>query len=223
VDLARAVVSKIKPVAKFREYVRHGYYPFFAEDIETYQQRLEETIYLTLETDLPYTAEISFTSVIKLKKLLYVLAESSPFKPNIAKLSDKTGIPRNSILQFLHYLEDARIINMLHASTRGISYMQKPEKIYLHHPNLHYALNAENTNTGSLRESFFYNQTMNTHKVTYTEKGDFKLDGKFIFEIGGKNKNQKQIAGISDSFVVSDDIETGYKNQIPLWLFGFLY
>jgi hypothetical protein len=223
INLSRIFVSKVKPLAKFKEYIQYGYYPYFTEDVETYQQRLEETIYLTLETDLPYTAEISFTSVEKLKKLLYVLAESSPFKPNISKLSDKTGIPRNSIIQFLHYLEDARIINMLHASTKGISFMQKPEKIYLHHPNLHYALNPENTNIGSMREIFFYNQTMNTQKVTYTDKGDFKLDGKFIFEIGGKNKTIKQIAGIANSYIVSDDIETGYKNQIPLWLFGFLY
>jgi len=108
-------------------------------------------------------------------------------------------------------------------STKGISYMQKPEKIYLHHPNIQYALNHENINIGALREIFFYNQTKNVHNVTYTDKGDFKLDDKFVFEIGGKNKTAQQIAGVPNSFIVSDDIETGYKNQIPLWMFGFLY
>ncbi len=118
VKFSRKVISKVKPLAKFREYLKYGYYPYFTEDVETYYQRLEDTINLALESDLPYTAEISFASVDKLKKLLYVLAESPPFKPNIAKLSEKTGIPRNSVIQFLHYLEDARIINLLHASTK---------------------------------------------------------------------------------------------------------
>jgi uncharacterized protein len=223
IEISNEVLATIKPIPKFREYLKHGYYPYFNDDIETYPDRLERTINLALETDLPYIADISFSSVDKLKKLLFVIAEISPFKPNVSKLSDKTGIPRNSILQFMHYLEDARIINLLHASTKGISYMQKPEKIYLHHPNLQYALNPENTNIGSLRESFFYNQTNNLHDVTYTEKGDFKIDGKYIFEIGGKSKTNKQISGLPNSFIVSDEIEIGYRNQIPLWLFGFLY
>ena len=101
--------------------------------------------------------------------------------------------------------------------------MQKPEKIYLHHPNLQYALAPENTNIGSIRENFFYNQVSNLYKVTYTDKGDFLVDNKFTFEIGGKNKSIKQIAGIKDSFVVNDNIDIGFKQQIPLWLFGFLY
>lgn len=221
--IALKILSKIKPIGPFKSYLKSGYYPYFLENENFYSQKLSETINLAMETDLPAVFEISYPSIDKLKTLLVVLAESVPFKPNISKLSGQVGVTRNSIVEFLHYLEDLRIISMLHRKTKGITRMQKPDKIYLYHPNLYYSLTPETANTGSVRESFFINQVSESHKVNYSDIGDFVVEGKYLFETGGANKKNHQITGIKDSFVVADNIEIGYKNKIPLWLFGFLY
>jgi predicted AAA+ superfamily ATPase len=223
VEICREIVKQIKPIALFNEYLKTGYYPYFMEGINEYYQKLAETTNTVLEVDIPYMEDINFSSVSKLKKLLYIIATSVPFKPNIQNLSEKTGITRNTILLFLNYLNDAQIINLLHIDTKGLSMMQKPEKIYLHHPNLQFALAPENRNIGSMRESFFFNQLSDLHKVNYTKNGDFIVDNKYTFEVGGKNKTKKQIAKIKNAYVVSDDIEIGYNEKLPLWLLGFLY
>ena len=158
-----------------------------------------------------------------MKKLLYVISTSSPFKPNIQKLSEKIEISRNTLKTYLNYLEEARIINQLEASTKGVSALQKPEKIYLHDPNIIYSLAPENLNIGNLRETFFFNQVNITDRIAASKKGDFLVNGQYTFEIGGKSKTSKQISGISDAYIVKDDIEMGFDNKIPLWLFGLLY
>jgi len=223
VEISREIVKQIKPIVLFNEYLKIGYYPYFIESINEYHQKLAETINTVLEVDIPYMEDINFSSVSKLKKLLYVIATSVPFKPNIQNLSEKTGITRNTILLFLNYLNDAQIINLLYDDAKGVSILQKPEKIYLHHPNLQFALAPENINVGSMRESFFFNQVSDLHNINYTDKGDFLVDNKFTFEVGGKNKTKKQIAEVKNAYVVSDDLEIGYNQKLPLWLFGFLY
>jgi predicted AAA+ superfamily ATPase len=223
VQFSREITGKIKPIQLFNEYLKIGYYPYFIENKDSYHNKLAQTVNLVLEVDLPYAQDISSLSIDKLKKLLYILAVSVPFKPNVLKLSEKTGISRNTIIQFINYLADAKIINLLNSDSSGISQLQKPQKIYLHHPNLLYTLAPENANTGSVRESFFNNQLSNVYKVNYTDKGDFLVNDKYTFEIGGKNKSRKQIADVPDSFIASDDLEIGFRNRIPLWLFGFLY
>ena len=120
-------------------------------------------------------------------------------------------------------MSDALLINLLYSDSKGISRLTKPEKIYLHHPNLMVSLLSDARNIGTLRETFFYNQLSVNHKVNYSTDADFIVDNHYIFEIGGKNKTQKQIKGINDSFLAIDGIESGYQNEIPLWLFGFLY
>jgi predicted AAA+ superfamily ATPase len=223
IDISRNIIKKIKPIALFNNYLKIGYYPYFKESIEDYNQKLAETINIVLEVDIPNMGDINFSSISKLKMLLYIIATSAPFKPNIQKLSERTGITRNTIIHFLNYLNDAQIINLLNNDAKGISMLQKPEKIYLHHPNLQYALAPENINIGSMRESFFYNQVSSLNKISYTKNGDFLVNNMFTFEIGGKNKSKKQIALTENAFVAADNIEIGYNNQIPLWLFGFLY
>ena len=223
VQFSREITGKIKPIQLFNEYLKIGYYPYFIENKDSYHNKLAQTVNLVLEVDLPYAQDISSLSIDKLKKLLYILAVSVPFKPNVLKLSEKTGISRNTIIQFINYLADAKIINLLNSDSSGISQLQKPQKIYLHHPNLLYTLAPENANTGSVRESFFNNQLSNVYKVNYTDKGDFLVNDKYTFEIGGKNKSRKQIADVPDSFIASDYLEIGFRNRIPLWLFGFLY
>jgi uncharacterized protein len=169
------------------------------------------------------TTGMNYSNINKLKQLLYVISESSPFKPNIERLSERIGLARNTLKEYLQYMAEAQIINMLFADNRGISRLTKPDKIYLQNPNLMVALTAETTNPGNLREAFFLNQVNTVHNVNYSRTGDFIVDNKTIFEIGGKSKSPRQIAGLKNAYLALDGIETGYKNEIPLWLFGFLY
>jgi len=221
--LAKKVWSIVKPVKKYKEYVEIGYYPFFLEGQENYRGKLMEVILQVLESDIPLIAGVNISHVNKLKQLLYVISESVPFKPNIEKLSERIGISRNTLKDYLYYLGEALLINSLTIKGKGISRLSKPEKIYLHHPNLMFALSGSSADTGNLRETFFYNQVSVKHLVNYARKGDFLVDDHLVFEIGGKSKTRKQIKGLEKSFLAIDNIETGYLNEIPLWLFGFLY
>ena len=220
--IALAITSTIKPLAHFRDYLEFGYYPYFLENEKLYPQKLAETISLAIQIDLPSFHEINYSSIEKIRLLLHIIAESVPFKPNISKLSERIGISRNSLILFIRYLEDMRIIKGLYPATGGIGILQKPEKIYLHHPNLQYALSDTNTNIGNARESMFLNQSSTLGTVNYAEEGDF-IFKEYTFEVGGKNKTNKQIKDLKSSFVVADEIEVGHLHKIPLWLFGFLY
>lgn len=221
-EIAIGILEKIQPLAHFNNYLDYGYYPYFLEGISVYPQKLSETISLALNIDLPAFHEISPGSVEKIRLLLYVIAQSVPFKPNISKLSERIGVSRNSLVQYIRYLEDIRIIKGLYADTRGIGVLQKPEKIFLHHPNLQFALAKENSNIGNARESFFINQLGQVGDVSYTSDGDFAFKD-YVFEVGGKNKTIKQVKHLEKGYVAADEIEIGHVHKIPLWLFGFLY
>lgn len=222
-EISKSIWTRVKPNKYFNDYIEHGYYPFFLEGKENYHKKLNEIVLQILEADLPFLTGISYTHINKLKQLLYIISESVPFKPNVEKLSERIGISRNTLKEYLHYMSDALLINLLYSDSKGISRLTKPEKIYLHHPNLMVSLLSDARNIGTLRETFFYNQLSVNHKVNYSTDADFIVDNHYIFEIGGKNKTQKQIKGINDSFLAIDGIESGYQNEIPLWLFGFLY
>ncbi|MDG5799008.1 AAA family ATPase [Marinilabiliaceae bacterium ANBcel2] len=219
---ALQILENIRPLAHFSDFLKHGYYPYFKEAPRLYQQKLSETISLALNIDLPSFHDISFGSVEKIRLLLYIISDSVPFKPNISKLSERTGISRNSLIQYIRYLEEIRVIKCLYADIKGIVVLQKPEKIYMHHPNLQYALATENPNIGSVRESLFINQLGNLGPIKYTPDGDFAFKN-LVFEIGGRKKTNKQIKHHDNSYVVADGIEVGHLHKIPLWLFGFLY
>ena len=221
--LAKKVWSVVRPVKKYREYIESGYYPFFLEGLDNYRVKLMEVILQVLENDIPLTAGISTAHIHKLKQLLYVISESAPFKPNIEKLGSRTGISRNTLMDYIHYLREALLINLLTSAGKGISRLSKPEKIYLHNPNLMHALTGPSSDTGNIRETFFFNQVSTRHLVTHAQKGDFLVDNIYIFETGGRNKTRRQIKGLDNAFLANDNIETGYMNEIPLWLFGFLY
>ncbi|RLD48437.1 MAG: AAA family ATPase [Bacteroidetes bacterium] len=222
-EIAIQINKKIKPIKELNDYNRRGTYPFFLEAGNEYSNHIERIINLILETDLPASTSIDFNSIIKLKQLLYVISESVPFQPNISKLSIKTGVTRDTLIRYLSYLEKAHLISLLRSNTKGISKMAKPDKIYLNNNNLMFALQPGLVNPGTVRETFFQNQLSVAHKVDLPAKGDFIVDDKYVFEVGGKNKTQKQIIDIPNSYVVSDDLEYGFQNRIPLWLFGFLY
>jgi predicted AAA+ superfamily ATPase len=221
-NLALKIVDVIRPLAHFPNFMEYGYYPYFKESPKLYHQKLSETISLALGIDLPSSYDISYGSVEKMRLLLYIISESVPFKPNVSKLSERIGISRNSLVQFIRYLEDIRVIKGLYADTKGIGALQKPEKFYMHHPNLQYALASEKPNIGSVRESLFINQLGILGPIKYTPDGDFAFKD-YVFEIGGKGKTNKQVKHLKNSYVVADDMEIGHLYKIPLWLFGFLY
>ncbi len=223
ISIAQEVNSKIKPIKLFQEYIKTGYYPFFIEPEDHYYERIEQAVSEILETDLTALEPIDFTAVYNIKKLLVIIAEIVPFKPNISKLSQQIGINRDTLVKYLHWLQRADLLLLLTSDTYGIAKMNKPEKVYLNNPNLIFALSESNANPGTIRETFFYNQMNVKHKITYPKKADFMVDNKYIFEIGGKSKTQKQIAGMKNAFIVADNIEYAYNNTIPVWMFGFLY
>ncbi len=215
--------DSIKVLKFFKEYLQTGYYPFFIDAKTNYLNQLLNTINLVVENDLPAIHNIDFNSVLKIKKLLSVLSRIVPYKPNIEKLARQVGTTRDTLLRYLYYLEKAQIIKWLGRDSLGINYLNKPDKLYLNNTNLAYALSNMAPDQGNLRETFFINQVMVKHNITYPSQSDFLVDDKYLFEVGGRRKTQKQIAGIKNSFIAIDDIEYGYKNQIPLWVFGFLY
>jgi len=215
--------AEIKPLKYFEQYLKKGYYPFFAEDTENYYQRIEQTVNQVIEGDLPSIEHINYTAVYNLRKLLSVISELVPFKPNVSQLSKQLGIDRETFIKYLQWLHKAELLLLLQTNKFGLNKLNKPEKIFLNNTNLLYALCENNPNTGTLRETFFYNQLKEKHSVQYTEQGDFLIDSFYTFEIGGKNKTNKQITDIPNAFIAADNIEYAYKNTIPLWIFGFLY
>jgi len=143
--------------------------------------------------------------------------------PNISKLSERIGINRNTLISYLFFLQEAHIIKNLYKDAKGITQLQKPDKIFLENTNLQFAFSPNNANRGNIRETFFVNQVSFKHLTEYTSNGDFRVNAKYSFEIGGKEKTQKQIKMLENAFIAADDIEYGHQNKIPLWLFGFLY
>lgn len=223
IDIARKINAEIRPLARFNDYLQYGYFPFYKESKDLYGIRLIEILNMIIEIELPLLRKVEIAYLSKIKELLLVIAESVPFMPNVSKLSRKIGINRNTLVQYLFFLEESGITKQLTKSSFGISKLQKPQKIYLENTNFAYAIAPDNTNTGNLRETFFFNQLAYRHKVTYTVETDFKVDNHYFFEIGGKTKTGKQIQTLNNAFIVADNIEYGYQNKIPLWLFGFLY
>jgi uncharacterized protein len=230
-QIATDLCREIKPLKEFRDYLQTGYFPFFLEGTALYKFKVREVINHILEVDLPLVNRIEPRQVSKIKKLLYLLATGVPFVPNIAKLADATDISRPRLHEYLEKLQDAKLLNLVRSQGRGYEILTRPEKILLENSNLMYAI-ADGVNTGALRELFFVNQLRNAHSihpqlmestVELAASGDFVVNGLHTFEIGGKKKGFKQISGVENAFVVADDIEVGFRNKMPLWMFGFLY
>ena len=169
-----------------------------------------------------FSAQMNISTAQKLKKLLYIVAQSVPFKPNFSKLSRDLDVNRNFVPDLMFYLEKAGVINQLRNDTKGIKLLGKVDKVYLNNTNLAYAISDTIPDIGNVRETVFFSFMRTTQEVTTSSVADFTI-GKYTFEIGGKNKTQKQIEGIENAYVVKDDIEYGYKNIIPLWAFGLIY
>lgn len=222
-EIAAGIVNSMPVLKHFSNYLRIGFYPFFLEPERDYFITLEQIIKTVLETDLRFIDNFDIAQSRKMLILLKVIAASVPFKPNIAKISQKTDLHRQTVLLYFQYLEKAKLIKLVNQPDRYISRLQKPDKIFLDNPNLFYSLNPDLVNQGSIRETFALNQLSVKHEVALHESADFTVDNKYILEIGGKNKETKQIRGYDNSYLFIDDIEIGQNNRIPLWLLGFLY
>ena len=241
------IISKLKPLKYFDEYLDYGSYPFFKNsNKESYVMKLIEVINKTIESDLLYLFNIDISNIHILKKLLLTLCENPPGSLNLTSLSREIGINVRTLYNYIEALSKGQLIHLLYYNKKGNAIFQKPDKIVLNNPNL-FTILCQNQNIGSKRESFFISQLYN-HDIKYSKQGDYKIDDKYIFvltslrdchhitssklkilevmdsdEIGGKNKSKKQIKNLNNSFIVKDDIEMGFENIIPLWLFGFLY
>lgn len=208
------------PLPLFNDYLKRGYYPFGIEN--EMNLRLGQIIVQTLETDIPQYANLNVGTSRKLKRLLSIIAESVPFKPNFSKISEIISVSRNSLDDYFSYMEKAGLIGQLRNETSGIRGLGKVDKVYLDNTNIIFNLVGDNSNIGNIRETFFFNQMRVKNEVISSEKADFVIDN-YTFEVGGKNKQQTQIEKDGKSFVVKDDIEFGYLNVIPLWAFGLNY
>lgn len=221
-EISRRITENFHPLPLFKKYLETGYLPIIVEGEDTYLMKLNQIINTIVDTDLAYIASYNSGTAIKVKKLLGVIAESVPFKPNIAALARKLDLSRDSVYQYTYQLSDARLLNTISAEGKGVSTLQKPDKIFLENTNLAFAL-KENPDIGNIRETFVLNQLINAGlKVSTPDEGDF-LTGDLTIEVGGKNKNSAQVNHLEQFLIASDDIETGSGNKIPIWLLGFLY
>jgi predicted AAA+ superfamily ATPase len=209
-----------RPLMYFKTYMRKGFYPFFNEP--DYLPKLKKVIMTTVEEDIPRYAQMSISSREQLKKLMYVLAQSVPYKPNYSELERDLGIPRNSLPDYIAYLEKARLLSALREKASGNAVLRKIDKIYLDNPNLAYALSDNEPDLGNMRETVFVAWMKDLYQLTASSVSDFEIEGR-TFEVGGKKKGKKQIQSAAEGYVVKDDIEYAYQNIIPLWMFGFLY
>ena len=220
--VSRMITDGFRPLPVFHKYLELGYLPIIIEGEDSYQMKLNQIINTIVDTDLAYIASYNSGTANKVKKLLGVIAESVPFKPNIAALARKLDLSRDSVYQYIYQLEDARLLNTISSQGKGVSTLQKPDKIFLENTNLAYTL-KEKPDIGNVRETFVLNQLINAGlKVSTPDEGDFLLDDLTI-EVGGKSKNSSQVRHLDNFLIAADDIETGGANKVPIWLFGFLY
>lgn len=221
--VAREIVSKTKVLKYFGKYIEGGYYPFYKSARGGYHERISQIVAQILERDWPETEDITLATVMKTKKMLMILAESCPQVPKMNELYAQLETDRNQGLKMLYALERAGILSLLSSKSANLGNLSRPDKIYCDNTNIMHALTV-GTNSGTVRETFFLNQLRCAgHKVSYPPQGDFLVDGRHLFEVGGKGKGFTQIKDVPDSYVVNDGVETGIGNKIPLWLFGFLY
>lgn len=212
--------DKYRPIELFKEYLKEGYYPFFRRS--GYYLRLNNIINAVIEQDIPRFAELTVSMAEKLKILLYIIAQSVPFKPNYTKIARNIDTNRNVVSDLVVWLEKAELINVLRDETNGIKLLGKVNKIYLNNPNLAYALSDDIPNIGNIRETIFLTWMKVGHKITASSVSDFKV-GDYTFEVGGKNKGPAQVKDVKNAYIVKDDIEHGFKEVVPLWAFGLLY
>ncbi|NPA37193.1 MAG: ATP-binding protein [Chlorobi bacterium] len=216
-EISKEIVNKVKPLAYYNDYLHHGYYPFFLEK-HNYFENLLKTINFILEIDISYLQQVELKYLPKLRKLLYLVAKSAPFQPNISKLSNEVETSRATIMNYLNYLQQAQLINMLFE--KGDNQGRKPAHIYMQNPNLVYSVYNGEIDQKILNKTFFYNQTAYNNKIEYSKTGDFLINNEYTFII---DKNEYKNINNDKTYITERMTEVGSKKTIPLWLFGFLH
>ena len=220
---ASEITAKIKILPLFEDYLSHGYYPFYNEtQVEGFHERLRQVITTIIENDMTATEHIEYETIVKTKRLMMSLAEMVPFTLNVTTLCSAVGTTRNQLIRLLSLLERSALIRQLFSDAKGLKTLVKPEKLLFDNPNLMVAL-SDNNDIGTLRETFFASMLSQSHLLQAPQQGNFLVDRTHLFEVGGKGKSFAQIRNLADSYVAADEIEIGYGNKIPLWLFGMLY
>lgn len=219
---AMQTLRDIKVAPLFEAYLHHGYYPFYHEAGDDFAPRLRETVSVVIDNDLPTVENMTFDTLQKVRKLVMIISERVPFEPNMSELWKQLSTNNDLGLRMLYALDKAQILSLLISKAKNYKFLHKPDKIFLGNPNLMHVL-CTTVNKGNERETFFNSQLTVAHDVKCPQKGDFLIDDKYLFEVGGRKKSFEQIADVPDSFLAVDDTEIGHGNRIPLWLFGFTY
>ncbi len=223
IQLSQEIDQKVTPILEYRKYLKSGAYPLITEENTNTSNNLIAEVNRLLDNELVLIKNIDFSTVLKIKKLLFVICSSAPFKPNITKLSNYIDVTRPTLLKLIQYLANAQLLIQLRDRDKEISRYTKPDRVYMHNTNLIYNFIGFTRENESVHSTFFLNQVSAEHMVNYYEEADFLVDDYYIFDMAGRSKNPKQIRNSENTFIVKDNIVTGTKNIIPLWLFGFLY
>lgn len=224
-----AIADQFKeiPILKyFKEYLLLGYYPFFLEGKEDYIAKVNNIIEKVIFEDIAMVYNLRQSTLVILKKILWLVATSNGLLPNIDRISKNLAVSREIVYQCLDYLDSAGLLNNIHPEAKGMKLIRKPGKIYLENTSLLYGIHGGlklPSDTGGVRETFFVNQVSQKHRLNFYDSGDYIVDGNYVFEVGGKGKNFQQIKNVNNSFLAIDNIEVGFARKIPLYLFGFLY
>lgn len=221
ITMASDITAQLRILPFFEKYLVAGYYPFYKEEGDGYLSRVQEVISQTIDVDIPAVEDVEYETLQKLKKLMVIIANQVPFIPKMNDFYQEMKTSREQGLKLLNILEDAKMISTLKSPVKALKHISAPDKIYLDNTNMLYAL-SEDAQIGTVREIFFMNQLSKSGRVSLPEKGDFKVDGKYLFEVGGRKKSYEQIKDEKNSYLALDSIEIGNGNKIPLWLFGFL-
>jgi len=222
INIVDRLSEQFVPLEHMKEYLTFGYYPFYFKDQNQYLRQLNAVINQTIDIDLVNLGLVKQSFTNKLKKLLLIISESNPFELNITKVSANIEVSRNTLYAYLQHLDQGGLLNIIGSSKKGLTKLSKPEKLYLNNTNIFYIFGSD-SKIGTIRETFFVSQLKHLHNIEISDKGDFFIDYKYTFEVGGKNKSFKQIKDIENSYLVIDTDSTENKTKIPLWLFGFLY
>ena len=218
-EIVEDILKHVRPLAYFNNYLEYGYYPIYLEE-KSHIDYLLKNINLTLEFDIPYASQIELKYLVKLKQLLYIAAKDNTCNVNISKLSGLIGVSRATVLNYLNYMKNARLLTLLYDTDNDDDCGKKPKKLYIHNPNLLNAVCLDNTDSLMVRKTFLVSQLCAVAKLNYSGNEDLLVNRKY--EVSVRQSDDK--GRVRDSVILMTDmIERGEKNIIPLWLAGFVY
>ena len=218
------IYKQCKPIAYFDKYLKYGYYPYYKNNLVEYYALINNVVRYVIEEELPRICKVELENTRKIRALMNILAASEPYEVDISKMSVQSALQWPTVLSYLKFLNDAKLLQLLYCDLVNAKRMQKPDKIYIDNPNMLYAWATTPVKIGTARETFVVNQLAAKHVVEFgKQQGDFKIDGKYTIEVGGEDKDFSQIANVPNSYVLADNLETAIGHKLPIWVVGFLY